>query len=1068
MKRLVFLIRAAAFLAIAGPVGAQTIVCDGLAGGGSGTVSYGGTRDYVYRVTHPNPGTPDSILIGTHDPNQANYTNICMPSGWNVSIVPIARDDYSSLTPHGVVSAGPDGLCPNSVLFESGGLPLPSSPTDFGFDHAGLPHDVDWRVTGTPAGQAAWNAAVGAGAGPVHGPVACNTTCDLPAVIIPYYSLAGNIDNFSNADGPEPAFPSLALQAVLSGCANGPLNTCNPSLNSEFDCPAVDRCFGHTFTGDWDTSRCVVGAELCVHLKATSGITGNDGLVLREDGAFVWGINLGNLQNLANGDPTWDAGDELTYCLDLANLPAGGNGITNVLSLLMDGDLDVYVYDDTEVDYLELTVDVCCQSCFADGDIDGDGIPLAPADMVYLLSFVYGLGPPPIPFCQGDLNGDGYLDHGDLEVIICAMTYGISCFSTYPMPAPCVTDTVRGCCCTATECVVRSPANCAAVGGTYMGDGNYCTGGLTPLIVSHVPAQNALNVAVNANVSVTFDSDMDGATLNSSTFVVQGAQTGLHTGVITYDNPTKTATLDPANDFAVGEVVTVMLTTGIESTLGMALGSSYGWSFTVAVNGGHASFGPAVTYYLGAGHYPIDILAADFDNDLDQDLAIMVSDEAGNADSCIILKNNGNGDMTPYGVYPVDFKGAATGKPASFIALDADNDGDLDLAIVKGDSLRFMENDGSGNMTPHAVHPVGFNGAATGKPSLCAGDMNGDTYLDLIVTNSFGPDGDSVSIIGIDDIWDVIPYGVHPVGFKGGATSKPASCVGDMNNDGLLDVIVTDYDSTWIGLGDGNGDIIAYSVHPVGFKGAASGKPSTRIADMNADSNLDVIVVSSFEAILSPGTYTDTVCIGFGDGSGDIVAYGIHPVSFKGTATGKPASRVADFDGDNGLDVLVGDIFAGVADSLCFMINDGLGEVVAYGIHPVSFKGAATGKPGLVVADFDRDGDLDAAWFNGDTCSVAILFNQVSCDCTDYCDLDGDPNITPVDVSYIVNYVYLGRDARPAMPNCPGDNGDWDCDGSVTPLDVAFYVNYVYKSLGAGPCEPCDCASYPDDCPPYP
>ncbi|MFC1475895.1 hypothetical protein ACFLQW_02725, partial [Candidatus Zixiibacteriota bacterium] len=88
-----------------------------------------------------------------------------------------------------------------------------------------------------------------------------------------------------------------------------------------------------------------------------------------------------------------------------------------------------------------------------------------------------------------------------------------------------------------------------------------------------------------------------------------------------------------------------------------------------------------------------------------------------------------------------------------------------------------------------------------------------------------------------------------------------------------------------------------------------------------------------------------------------------------------------------------------------------------------------------------------------------------SCDCTDFCDLDGASGFSPLDVSYIVNYVYLGLDARPALPICPGKNGDWNCDGSVDPLDVVFYVVYVYKSVGDGPCDPCLCDWYPDLCP---
>jgi len=77
------------------------------------------------------------------------------------------------------------------------------------------------------------------------------------------------------------------------------------------------------------------------------------------------------------------------------------------------------------------------------------------------------------------------------------------------------------------------------------------------------------------------------------------------------------------------------------------------------------------------------------------------------------------------------------------------------------------------------------------------------------------------------------------------------------------------------------------------------------------------------------------------------------------------------------------------------------------------------------------------------------------CLCSDFCDCDGDHYINPVDVVYMVNYVYLNLDARRTLPNCPLKNGDWNCDLAVNPVDVVYYVNHVYKTTGPGPCDPC-------------
>ncbi len=103
----------------------------------------------------------------------------------------------------------------------------------------------------------------------------------------------------------------------------------------------------------------------------------------------------------------------------------------------------------------------------------------------------------------------------------------------------------------------------------------------------------------------------------------------------------------------------------------------------------------------------------------------------------------------------------------------------------------------------------------------------------------------------------------------------------------------------------------------------------------------------------------------------------------------------------------------------------------------------------------DRDGFDGVTYDTVDSMLVAVD-NQPPCSCPLFCDVNADGNIDPLDVSYMVNYVFKDLDAREPLPDCPRENGDWDCNGAVDPLDVAFYVNYVFKSLGTGPCNPCN------------
>jgi len=118
------------------------------------------------------------------------------------------------------------------------------------------------------------------------------------------------------------------------------------------------------------------------------------------------------------------------------------------------------------------------EDCFSTGDVDGDGISPSIADCVALIRFVYFMGglptDPDYELYQGDLNSDGYIDQADIDLYICYITWGLSCFPQFPIPVPCCTDTVRGCCLTSAGNFVRAPANCAALSGTYLGDGKPC------------------------------------------------------------------------------------------------------------------------------------------------------------------------------------------------------------------------------------------------------------------------------------------------------------------------------------------------------------------------------------------------------------------------------------------------------------------------------------------------------------------------------------------------------------------------------------------------------------------
>ncbi len=235
--------------------------------------------------------------------------------------------------------------------------------------------------------------------------------------------LAGTKDNFVGA---EPASPGPDLI---------PLLTCPLGSTNMFDVPLSNQCFGHTFDSVFDTSCCLLGAQLCFKVRASGVIPNTDDFALANNGVFAWSSSMNNLQSYATSgaDNIWSSGDTMEICLDLANLPANSLGITNILAALQDGDLDIRFADDTEVDYLQIFVEVCCPDCCdLVGDIDHNGSGPDIADLIYLVQFMFQNGPALPCLAEADINGDGIgPDIADLIYLVSFM------FQNGPPLAPC-------------------------------------------------------------------------------------------------------------------------------------------------------------------------------------------------------------------------------------------------------------------------------------------------------------------------------------------------------------------------------------------------------------------------------------------------------------------------------------------------------------------------------------------------------------------------------------------------------------------------------------------------------
>ncbi len=114
-------------------------------------------------------------------------------------------------------------------------------------------------------------------------------------------------------------------------------------------------------------------------------------------------------------------------------------------------------------------------TCYADTDVDGNGLPLTVADYVLALRYLAGDTTIPVEPYHLDLNGDCAIDAADLELFACYFANGIGCFDgVFPVPTCCNPELITGSCCVGDSCSQRTLGNCIAMGGVYAGDGTVC------------------------------------------------------------------------------------------------------------------------------------------------------------------------------------------------------------------------------------------------------------------------------------------------------------------------------------------------------------------------------------------------------------------------------------------------------------------------------------------------------------------------------------------------------------------------------------------------------------------
>ncbi|CAF1321342.1 unnamed protein product [Rotaria sordida] len=431
-----------------------------------------------------------------------------------------------------------------------------------------------------------------------------------------------------------------------------------------------------------------------------------------------------------------------------------------------------------------------------------------------------------------------------------------------------------------------------------------------------------------------------------------------------------------------------------DNQLDIAVANSRDQSISLLFGRGNGSFAPYIsqeTIYSS----PVSIAVGDFNNDRKQDIVVAIED----TNTIGIFIGHGNGSFKEQ----ISYEMPDESSPVWVVVGDFNNDNVQDIAVANfnGHNIGILLGYGDGAFRNVTLYSTGNN---SGPCSIAIGDFNKDNWMDIAVANKHTQN------VGIFFGYDNGSFSSQTTYMTDSGSMLMSIVVGDINNDGILDIAISDFGSGKgnIGVlyGLDNGTFLVSKIYSTGINTDPS---SIAICDIDNDGRLDFIVsnsnknnigimlrdkseplgkqtmfstdngsspyavvVSHFNdddhldiAVANSKTNNIGIFLGYGNGS-----FANQEIYSTGIYSSPKFIAVGDLNNDKQMDIIVANSNTG---NICIFLGNRNGTFI---ISQNYSTGQGSEPSSIAVADLNKDNKTDIIITNSGINNVLVFFGS--------------------------------------------------------------------------------------------